>query len=205
MAPRPSEAGPSETSRNLYVFGATSFFNDTASEMAYWIVPAFLLSLGAGPATLGLIEGVAESVSSFAKLFSGLLTDRVRQRKPLVVFGYTVANVLKPVLAVTTAWWQVLLARCWRCGSWCILAFAASSGRPLCPAHWRFWWRFSAFARPEHRSHGMAPKLLRRQMILGPQVRQRKQLPLSLGPCRDSRGNKPRFTCLRAFTTCCLQ
>jgi MFS family permease len=111
MAPRPSEAGPSETSRNLYVFGATSFFNDTASEMAYWIVPAFLLSLGAGPAKLGLIEGVAESVSSFAKLFSGLLTDRVRQRKPLVVFGYTVANVLKPVLAVTTAWWQVLLVR----------------------------------------------------------------------------------------------
>ena len=111
MAPRPSEAGPSETSRNLYVFGATSFFNDTASEMAYWIVPAFLLSLGAGPAKLGLIEGVAESVSSFAKLFSGLLTDRVRQRKPLVVFGYTVANVLKPALAVTTAWWQVLLVR----------------------------------------------------------------------------------------------
>src|SRR5579872_7462157 len=97
--------------RNLYVFGATSFLNETASEMAYWILPAFLLTIGAGPATLGLIEGVAESVSSFAKLFSGLLTDRVRRRKPLVVFGYTVANVLKPVLAITTAWWQVLLVR----------------------------------------------------------------------------------------------
>lgn len=109
MAPPSAESAG--RSRNLYVFGATSFFNDTASEMAYWIVPAFLLSIGAGPAKLGLIEGVAESVSSFAKLFSGLLTDRVRRRKPLVVFGYTVANLLKPVLAVTTAWWQVLLVR----------------------------------------------------------------------------------------------
>lgn len=111
MAARRANSVSSDRSRNLYVFGATSFFNDTATEMAYWIVPAFLLSIGAGPAKLGLIEGVAESVSSFAKLFSGLLTDRVQRRKPLVVFGYTVANVLKPVLAVTTAWWQVLLVR----------------------------------------------------------------------------------------------
>ncbi|MGE5204305.1 MAG: MFS transporter [Chlamydiota bacterium] len=111
MAAPPAEPVARDRSRNLYVFGATSFFNDTATEMAYWILPAFLLTIGAGPAKLGLIEGVAESVSSFAKLFSGLLTDRVRRRKPLVVFGYTVANVLKPVLAVTTAWWQVLLVR----------------------------------------------------------------------------------------------
>lgn len=111
MAAPPAKSASAHRSRNLYVFGATSFFNDTASEMAYWIVPAFLLTIGAGPAKLGLIEGIAESVSSFAKLFSGLLTDRVSRRKPLVVFGYTVANVLKPVLAITTAWWQVLLVR----------------------------------------------------------------------------------------------
>lgn len=111
MAARSAEADSGKRSRNLYVFGATSFFNDTATEMAYWILPAFLLTIGAGPARLGLIEGVAESVSSFAKLFSGLLTDRVGPRKPLVVAGYTVANVLKPVLAITTAWWQVLLVR----------------------------------------------------------------------------------------------
>jgi MFS family permease len=107
----PGRASEGDRSRNLYAFGATSFFNDTASEMAYWILPAFLLTIGAGPAKLGLIEGVAESVSSFAKLFSGLLTDRMRRRKPLVVAGYTVANLLKPVLALTTAWWQVLLVR----------------------------------------------------------------------------------------------
>ena len=98
-------------SRNIYSFGLTSFFNDTASEMAYWVLPAFLVSLGAGPAQLGLIEGVAESVASFAKLFSGYLADRIERRKPLVVTGYVVANAVKPVLALTTAWWQILLIR----------------------------------------------------------------------------------------------
>ena len=97
--------------RNIYSFGITSFFNDTASEMAYWVLPAFLISLGAGPAQLGLIEGVAESVASFAKLFSGYLTDRLERRKPLVVAGYFVANAVKPALALTTAWWQILLIR----------------------------------------------------------------------------------------------
>jgi MFS family permease len=100
-----------KTSRNLYAFGATSFFNDTASEMAYWVLPAFLVSLGAGPDKLGFIEGVAESVASFAKLLSGFLADRFARRKPIVVSGYIVANAVKPVLAVTTVWWQVLLIR----------------------------------------------------------------------------------------------
>src|SRR5438270_2950728 len=98
-------------SRNLWVFGVTSFLNDTASEMAYWILPAFLRSIGGGPATLGLIEGVAESVASFAKLFSGYLTDRVERRKPLVVAGYFVANAVKPLLAIGGAWWHILLIR----------------------------------------------------------------------------------------------
>lgn len=98
-------------SRNLYVFGATSFLNDTASEMAYWILPAFLASLGAGPAALGLIEGIAESSASFTKLLSGYLADRLPRRKPIVVGGYAVANLVKPLLAVATAWWQVLFIR----------------------------------------------------------------------------------------------
>jgi MFS family permease len=97
--------------RNIYAFGATSFLNDTASEMAYWVLPAFLVSLGAGPAQLGLIEGLAESVASFAKLFSGYLTDRIERRKPLVVAGYFVANAVKPLLAVVSAWWHILLIR----------------------------------------------------------------------------------------------
>jgi MFS family permease len=97
--------------RNIYVFGVTSFLNDTATEMAYWVLPAFLASLGAGPAQLGLIEGVAESVASFAKLFSGYLTDHIDRRKPVVVAGYAVANAVKPLLAVVTAWPQILAIR----------------------------------------------------------------------------------------------
>lgn len=97
--------------RNVRVFGATSFLNDTASEMAYWILPAFLASLGAGPMQLGIIEGIAESVASLAKLWSGNLADRLPRRKPLVVGGYILANAAKPLLALTTAWWQVLAIR----------------------------------------------------------------------------------------------
>ena len=104
------EREPSPT-RNIYAFGFTSFLNDTATEMAYWVLPAFLVSLGAGPAQLGLIEGVAESVASFAKLFSGYLTDRIDRRKPLVVAGYFAANAVKPLLALATSWWHILLIR----------------------------------------------------------------------------------------------
>jgi len=74
----PSPTILNSTPRNIYVFGVTSFLNDTASEMAYWVLPAFLASLGAGPAQLGIIEGVAESVASFAKLFSGTLPTSFR-------------------------------------------------------------------------------------------------------------------------------
>jgi MFS family permease len=105
LEPQPSAA------RNIYAFGLTSFLNDTASEMAYWVLPAFLASLGAGPAQLGLIEGVAESVASFAKLLSGYLTDHISRRKPIVVAGYFAANAVKPLLAMVTAWPQILLIR----------------------------------------------------------------------------------------------
>jgi MFS family permease len=105
-APPPPPA-PS-TPRNIYAFGLTSFLNDTASEMAYWVLPAFLASLGAGPAQLGIIEGIAESVASFAKLFSGYVTDQAARRKPIVVGGYLVANAVKPLLALVSSWWQIL-------------------------------------------------------------------------------------------------
>lgn len=109
--PRSDSDAEISTPRNVYVFGITSFFNDTATEMAYWVLPAFLISLGAGPAQLGVIEGIAESVASFAKLFSGYLTDHIRRRKPIVVGGYFVANAVKPLLGIVTAWPQILLIR----------------------------------------------------------------------------------------------
>jgi MFS family permease len=60
---------------------------------------------------LGLIEGIAESVTSFAQLFSGYLADRIERRKPVVVAGYFIANAVKPLLALVTAWPQILLIR----------------------------------------------------------------------------------------------
>jgi MFS family permease len=107
----PSSASERSVARNIQAFGITSCLNDTATEMAYWVLPAFLVSLGAGPAQLGLIEGIAESVASIAKLFSGYLTDRISRRKPLVVAGYFAANAVKPLLALVNSWWQILLIR----------------------------------------------------------------------------------------------
>ena len=106
-----ADLNPELRPRNVYAFGATSFFNDTASEMAYWVLPAFLASLGVGPEKLGFIEGIAESVASFTKLFSGYLADRSSRRKPIVVAGYLVANAVKPILALATSWWHVLFIR----------------------------------------------------------------------------------------------
>jgi MFS family permease len=109
-----SDPGPDSaksSSRNIYAFGATSLLNDTASEMAYWVLPALLASIGAGPAQLGIIEGIAESVASFAKLLSGYLADRIPRRKPIVVSGYVVANAVKPLLALTSSWRQILAIR----------------------------------------------------------------------------------------------
>jgi len=102
--PQPAQTTP----RNIYAFGFTSFLNDTASEMAYWVLPAFLASLGAGPAQIGIVEGIAESVASFAKLFSGYVADKASHRKPIVVGGYLAANAVKPLLALVSSWWQIL-------------------------------------------------------------------------------------------------
>ena len=107
----PQETATAQSSRNLYVFGFTSLFNDTATEMAYWVLPAFLSSIGAGPAQLGIIEGIAESVASFAQLFSGYVADLIPRRKPVVVGGYFAANFVKPLLALATSWPQVLAIR----------------------------------------------------------------------------------------------
>lgn len=97
---------------NIVWLSLVSLLNDTASEMIYPLLPALLIgTLGAGPAFLGLIEGVAESVSSFLKLGSGWFSDRARRRKPLVVSGYGVAAVARPLIALATLPLHVLVIR----------------------------------------------------------------------------------------------
>ena len=79
--------------------------------MIYPLLPFFLLTLGAGPAFLGLVEGVAETTASMVKLASGWFSDRVGKRKPLVVCGYSLAGFTRPLIAIAAAPWHVLLLR----------------------------------------------------------------------------------------------
>jgi MFS family permease len=97
---------------NVLLLGAVSFFNDAASEMIYPLLPLFLtVTLGAGPAALGVIEGVAESTASLLKLASGYLSDRVHHRKRWVAGGYLLANLTRPLIGLATSWLGVLLLR----------------------------------------------------------------------------------------------
>jgi MFS family permease len=94
------------------MMGLVSLLTDASSEMVYPILPIFLANvLGAPVAAIGLIESLAESVASFMKVGSGWLSDHVGRRKPLVAAGYALSNVVKPVLALTSAWPAVLALR----------------------------------------------------------------------------------------------
>ena len=91
---------------------AVSLLNDFASEMVYPLLPAFLTgTLGAGPVALGALDGAADLASSVLRWWSGPLADRPRWRLPLVWAGYAVATLLRPVMAVTSAAWQVVCVR----------------------------------------------------------------------------------------------
>jgi MFS family permease len=96
----------------VVTLGWVSFLSDVASDMIYPLLPDFLTrTLGAGPAALGLIEGVAESTASFAKVASGRWSDRIRHRKRFVVVGYLLAAVVRPLVGVARSWGQVLAIR----------------------------------------------------------------------------------------------
>jgi len=98
--------------RNVIILGFVSLLNDGASEMIYPLLPVFLTAvLGAGPAALGIIEGIAESTASLLKLYSGYLSDRVKKRKGWIVAGYTISNIIRPLIAFSTSWLQVLTLR----------------------------------------------------------------------------------------------
>src|SRR5438094_6309388 len=107
---RGREAAPAaRLPRPVKLFGAVSLLNDFASEMIYPLLPAFLTGvLGAGPQALGALDGAAELAAAFVKVAAGRLADRVPLRGPLIVLGYFTAVVVRPVIAVTGAAWQVL-------------------------------------------------------------------------------------------------
>ena len=95
--------------RTVVILGLVSFFNDIASEMITPILPLFLTAtLGAGPAVVGLIEGVAEATASLLKLYSGRTVDRRRNPKAFVLGGYGLSNAARPLIGLATAWSTVL-------------------------------------------------------------------------------------------------
>jgi MFS family permease len=97
--------------RTVLGVGVTSLFSDWSHEIATAILPAFLATIGAGPAWLGAIEGIADGLSSFAKLGSGHYTDRLKKRKPLAVFGYAFTALATASFAFATHAYHVLLGR----------------------------------------------------------------------------------------------
>lgn len=97
---------------NVYITGVVSLLTDISSEMIYPILPLFIVNvLGAPQTVLGLIEGVAESTASIFKVLSGYFSDKMGRRKPLIVLGYSLSDLIKPFLAFTSRWEQVLLIR----------------------------------------------------------------------------------------------
>lgn len=97
--------------RAVILLGLTSLFTDVSSDMIVPLLPGFLAAIGASAAVLGLVEGAAEATASFLKLGSGWLADRSPRKKPLVVLGYGIATVVRPLLALAAVPGHVLAVR----------------------------------------------------------------------------------------------
>jgi MFS family permease len=109
--PAPRRGLPGIT-RNVVALGVVSFFTDVSSEMIVPVLPLFITAtLGASVASLGMIEGVAESTASLLRILSGWLSDRIGRRKPFLVFGYGLSTVAKATLTIAAAWPAVLFLR----------------------------------------------------------------------------------------------
>ena len=106
-----SSSARSWLNRTVLGIAFASLFSDWSHETATAILPAFLSSLGAAPVWLGIIEGVSDGLSSFAKLGSGFYTDGLSRRKPIAFFGYLVTTLATASFGLATVAWHVLIAR----------------------------------------------------------------------------------------------
>ena len=98
---------------SIYLIGMVSLLNDVATEMVTPLIPILLATiLSSGPVVLGLVEGLANAVACLVQIWAGRLSDaRGGRRKPLAVSGYLVSNLMRPLLALATAWWHVVIIR----------------------------------------------------------------------------------------------
>jgi MFS family permease len=97
---------------NVVILGLASFLTDVSTEMGYPLIPLYLTSvLGASPAVVGIIEGLAESTAALLRVFAGYFSDRLGRRKPLTIAGYMASAIGKYVLYLSTTWPLVLISR----------------------------------------------------------------------------------------------
>jgi len=98
--------------KGVIALGLVSLFMDLSSEMIHGLLPMFLVTiLGAGALSVGLIEGIAEATAAITKVFSGVISDWIGRRKPLVLLGYGLAALTKPLFPLATGIGEVLTAR----------------------------------------------------------------------------------------------
>jgi len=97
---------------NVFFIGLVSFFADLSTEMVYPLIPIYLTTVfGATPALIGVIEGIAESLASLLKVFSGYISDKYRKKKPIAFLGYGAGLVYKFALILAGSWVGILGAR----------------------------------------------------------------------------------------------
>jgi MFS family permease len=93
------------------MLGLVSLFTDAATEMIYPLVPVYIAALGSGAVLLGIIEGVAETTASMLKLISGIISDKIGKRRPLVLIGYIISTLVRPLTGLVTSAWQIVIVR----------------------------------------------------------------------------------------------
>ncbi len=98
-------------SPTILALGVVSLLNDVGGDAVSPLLPAFVGLVGGGPEVLGVIEGFADAAASLLQIASGYLADRTGKLKALTFAGYGIANVLRPLLSLATAWWQILAIR----------------------------------------------------------------------------------------------
>src|SRR5581483_7176892 len=95
-----------------WLLGWVSLATDSASEAIYPLLPFFLTQvLGGGAVSLGIVEGAAEAVNSILKIWSGRTADRMPAKRPLVLAGYTLSSLIRPLIAFARSWTHVFAVR----------------------------------------------------------------------------------------------
>jgi MFS family permease len=95
----------------VLMLGIVSLFTDAATEMIYPLIPVYVAALGSGAIILGIIEGVAETTAAMLKLISGIISDKTGKRKILVLIGYTISSLFRPLTGIVSAAWQIVVIR----------------------------------------------------------------------------------------------